>query len=36
VEWQLDADEANSMPIREILQGQTDVIKAFLNSLDRK
>jgi CRISPR-associated protein Cmr1 len=34
VEWQLDRDEANSVPIREILHGQADVIEAFLNSLD--
>jgi len=34
VEWQLDKDEANSVPIREILHGQTDVIEVFLNSLD--
>jgi len=34
VEWQLDKDEANSVPIREILHGQPDVIEAFLNSLE--
>lgn len=34
VEWQLDEDEADSVPIREILHSQTDVIEAFLNSLD--
>lgn len=34
LEWLLDTDEANSVPIREILHGQTDVIEAFLNSLD--
>ena len=34
VEWQLTKDEANSEPIREILHGQPDVIKAFLDSLD--
>lgn len=34
VQWQLDGDDANSTPIREILHGETDVIEAFMKSLD--
>lgn len=33
-EWRLTKDEANSEPIREILHGQPDIIKAFFDSID--
>lgn len=34
VEWQLTRAEAATTPIRKILHGETDVIEAFLKSLD--